>query len=186
MNVIEEQSKYVVVINGKGSSGKDTLIDYLIDHSRFDIMNISSIDPVKKLLKAINCNDVVKLKSDKDRKLMSDLKKAFDSYDDMSMNYLKDQLNIFLTSNDDILFVHIREPENIERFIQYIINNISVIPISVLVQSDRTENKIFNNSSDDDVDKYSYDIIFDNSAPIEISGKAFQLEINNIIHKKEN
>lgn len=81
------------------------------------------------------------------------------------------------------LFVHIREPENIERFVSSMkaIANYMVMDAydeegklrkddrlffdvkSVLVTSDMTENHEYGNHADDDVSKYDYDYTYQNN-----------------------
>ncbi|MBO5879339.1 MAG: hypothetical protein J6Q68_02150, partial [Clostridia bacterium] len=61
--------KLVMVINGAGGVGKDTLCDFASAH--FSVMNISSITPIKEIAAMCGWNGE---KSDKARKFLSDLK----------------------------------------------------------------------------------------------------------------
>ena len=54
-------------------------------------------------------------KSEKDRKFLSDLKRLTTNYNDFSFESIKDAVYQFENSNKEILFIHIREPEEIER-----------------------------------------------------------------------
>ena len=44
-------NKLIVVINGRGGVGKDTLCSFVSDN--YNVMNISSIDPIKEIAKTI-------------------------------------------------------------------------------------------------------------------------------------
>ena len=59
------------------------------------------------------------------------------------------------------MFVHIREPENIKTFKSIVkdIFNIDVKTILIV----RDTNVVWNNSSDDEVANYDYDVVFDNN-----------------------
>ena len=71
------------------------------------------------------------------------------------------QANEFLKSDEQIMFVHIREPKEIERFKKKIdCNTILVRRQSV------TDGKIYGNSADDEVENYDYDYIIDNNGDL--------------------
>ena len=103
-------SKQIVIINGTGGCGKDTFVSFVSKYKR--VYNFSSIDKVKEIAKLIGWDGG---KTDKDRKFLSDLKKLTTEYNDMAFNSIKDAINIFKNSDDEIMFIHIREPEEIKR-----------------------------------------------------------------------
>ena len=159
--------KLIVVINGKGGVGKDALCNATA--REFKIKNISSIDAIKEIAKGFGWDGS---KDDKSRKFLSDLKKAFSDYNDLPMRDVVGQAKTFL--EDDfyqIMYVHIREPENIAEFKN------RMFPIScvtILVCRKEIDSKsAYGNDSDDKVYEYSYDIVYDNNKPLEESEEDF-------------
>lgn len=164
------ENKKIIVINGNGGVGKDTLIERLSHHGMDadTIMNISSITPIKDIFVRStetlkNCGiDVRQIEKDsKLRKLFSDMKKAYDEYTNLSMNYLFQTVSSFLISDKTIMFVHIREPENIKTFKSIVKDIFHIDAKTILVVRDT--NVVWNNSSDDEVANYEYDVVFDNN-----------------------
>ena len=66
----------------------------------------------------------------------------------------------FLKSTTDIMFIHVREPEEIEK----LKNNIPGT-ITLLVKRDLIGD--YGNESDDNVENYDYDVIFENNDTLE-------------------
>ena len=103
--------KLVIVINGSGGVGKDSICSIVGKH--YSTMNISSVDPIKKIAFE---NGWDGRKNEKSRKFLADLKQLFVDFNDLPCKYLLDKYQEFLESNNEILFVHIREPEEISKF----------------------------------------------------------------------
>ncbi len=148
----------IVIINGSGGVGKDTFIDALkqTTHGQVEIWNHSSIDKVKSIAKIIGWNGI---KDEKSRKLLSDLKTLCDDYNNMTFEDMKRIVSAFRNSNASILFLHIREPENIE------VAKKEFDALTVLVVRDSVE-KIESNTSDKNVNDYKYDFIIRNNGTI--------------------
>lgn len=145
-------SKQIVIINGTGGCGKDTFVSFVSKYKR--VYNFSSIDKVKEIAKLIGWDGG---KTDKDRKFLSDLKKLTTEYNDMAFNSIKDAIGIFKNSDDEIMFIHIREPEEIKRAVD------AFKAKSLLIKRDGYDN-IMTNKSDANVENYDYDyIIYNNS-----------------------
>ena len=106
-------SKLVIVINGAGGVGKDTLCELASKH--FKVKNISSITPVKKIAADCGWNGE---KDDKARKFLSDLKRVLVEYNDYPTAWALSEYKKFLSSDDEVMFVHIREGEEIEKFVK--------------------------------------------------------------------
>ena len=104
--------KLVIVINGAGGVGKDTLCSFAARAYR--VRNISSVDPIKELARMAGWDGD---KSDKSRKMLSDLKMLFTRYNDLCLRYITEQYRQFLDGEEQVMFVHIREPEEIARFV---------------------------------------------------------------------
>ena len=101
----------IYVINGSGGTGKDTVCD--ITAKYYKVRNISSITPIVEIAKFAGWNGE---KTNEARRLLARLKEVFTEYNDLSLNYCVQQANEFLKSDEQIMFVHIREPKEIERF----------------------------------------------------------------------
>lgn len=152
--------KIIVIINGTGGSGKDTFVEFCSKYT--NVMNFSSIDKVKEVAKVIGWTGS---KTDKDRKFLSDLKKLTTEYNDMAFNSIKDAVTIFKDNEDNLLFIHIREPEEIERAKN------AFDAKTLLIKRIGLEN-ISTNYSDASVDNYSYDYIIKNTTLEELDENA--------------
>ena len=150
------KDKLVIVINGKGGVGKDTVCD--ITSRLFYAKTISSITPVKQI--AALCG----WKGEKDakaRKFLADLKQLLIAYNDVPNRYLAQEVQAFRRApTQDILFVHIREADQIEAFLR----NTGGKAVTLLIRSSRPGlSGVYGNSADDGVERYDYDYIFDNN-----------------------
>lgn len=152
--------KQIIIINGTGGSGKDTFVEFCSKYG--NIMNFSSIDKVKEIATLIGWDGK---KTEKDRRFLSDLKKLTTDYNDFSFNSIKEAVSKFEISDSDILFIHIREPEEIERAV----NTFSAK--TLLVKRAGLAN-IITNYSDANVDNYSYDYIVENTTLEELDKSA--------------
>lgn len=153
--------KVTIVINGVGGCGKDTLISFLNDI--YCVKNVSSIDPIKKIASVLGWNGE---KDEKSRKFLSDLKKITTDYNEYTLNYVLKEQEDFLSSEYEIMFVHIREPEEIAKFVKRSKGE----TLTLLIRPrQELENKQYGNYSDDSVEKYSYDLVFDNNKSLEES-----------------
>lgn len=152
--------KLAIVINGKGGSGKDSICDVVASHH--SVVNVSSITPIKWV--AENFFGWKKGKTDKDRKFLSDLKKLSTDYNDLPNRYCVNEFHKFLSNEDaEVFFVHIREPENIEKFIESVDGQC----ITLLVRGGKSKSEQYGNHSDDDVENYNYDFVFENNGSYE-------------------
>ena len=139
-----------------------------IAEKHFEVTNVSSIDPIKKIARENGWNGE---KDNKSRKFLSDLKKAYTDYNDLPTNFLLDEYRKFTEDDKDILFCHIREPQEIEKF-KKAINYPSNVK-TLLIRRPETDDAVYGNESDDDVDDYDYDIIYENSGTIEEAEASF-------------
>lgn len=147
--------KQVFIINGSGGVGKDTFVSLVSDVSY--TINFSSVDKVKEIARIVGWNGG---KTEKDRKFLSDLKLLCTDYNDMPLNSMKNKYEEFLDSHAKFLFLHIREPEEIERA-KRIFN-----AKSILVKRDSVKH-ITSNMADENVYNYEYDIVVNNSGTLE-------------------
>jgi len=161
--------KKVVIINGRGSSGKDTFIGICELLAKSKVYNFTSVAVVKKAAEMLGW---LGNKSDKDRKFLSDLKKLSIWYNDQPNEYM-----LYSLKNSDensINFFHIREWEEINKFINDVKKlNINCDICTLLIDRD-TNKDYYGNSSDDDIDINKYDYVIDNNCSM------FELELKTI------
>lgn len=146
--------KLVIVINGSGGVGKDTLCGIVAKH--YKTMNISSVDPIKKI--ALE-NGWTGEKSPKARKFLADLKQLFIEFNDLPLKYLLKRHQEFLESDNEILFVHIREPKEIVKFKK----SLKGVCVTLLIKGRSNMKKNWNNTADDEVENYRYDYCYVNN-----------------------
>lgn len=158
--------KIVIIINGKGGVGKDTLCNTTSYHFFSDM--ISAITPIKEIATICGWKGD---KSAKSRKFLSDLKRLLIDYNDLPNNYLLAKYRDFLFGENDILFVQIREGDQIDAFCKQISSHYCTL----LIKSSRSdfEEGQLGNISDDDVEKYRYDYIYWNNASLNNIGDDF-------------
>ena len=144
--------KHIVVINGTGGCGKTSFAEFCSKYA--NVQNVSSVAKVKEIARIVGWDGG---KNEKDRKFLSDLKKITTEYNDMSFNEMKVRVEEFLKSPAEILFLHIREPEEIKRAVS------AFGAKTLLIKKEGLKN-ITSNSSDADVDNYDYDYIIINTS----------------------
>jgi len=152
-------NKIVIVINGAGGVGKDTLCELAAKHLR--VKNISSITPIKEIAAACGWNGQ---KDDKSRKFLADLKELCVQYNDYPTAWALSQYQDFLKSDDEVMFVHIREPKEIAKFV----NATGGAAKTLLVRGgERMRRSVYGNAADDGVENYSYDYYFINEKSLD-------------------
>ena len=156
--------KLVVVINGAGGVGKDTLCGFAAEEYR--VRNVSSVDPIKELARMAGWEGE---KTDRARKMLSDLKRLFTEYNDLPLRYIREQYEQFLKSDEQVMFVHIREPEEIARFVETAPEHIRTL----LITNSNREPAVYGNVSDDNVALYQYDGTYDNKYSLEETKEIF-------------
>lgn len=148
--------KQIFIINGSGGVGKDTFVELVSNASSHPVMNFSSVAKVKEVAKIIGWTGG---KSEKDRKFLSDLKLLCTDYNDMPFNSMSEKVKEFTDSDATMLFLHIREPEEIEKA------RVAFNAKTVLVKRDAVK-QITSNMADGNVFNYQYDIVVNNDGDI--------------------
>ena len=159
--------QFVFVINGSGGVGKDTLCNMAAKH--FRVRNVSSITPIKNIATLCGWGGE---KNDRARKFLADLKSVTVAYNDYPTKWVLEEYKKFCKSEDEILFVHIREGSEIRKFVE----GTNGDAITILVrggQRFRRRNAVYGNTADDDVEKYRYDYVFYNDRPLAETENAF-------------
>ena len=165
--------KIALVINGAGGVGKDTLCEMAAKH--FKVRNVSSITPIKKIAALCGWNGE---KTDKARKFLSDLKALSIEYNDYPTLWAKREYDEFMAGDEEIFFVHIREPEEISKFVRATSNRAKTL---IIRGGDRMTKASYGNVSDDGVENYEYDYHFVNDKSLELAESEFVLLLNKIL-----
>ena len=142
----------VIVINGPPESGKDTFVKYVRAFASVEVFNFSTVDRIKQLARHYFGWDGIKDAAG--RRLLSDLKDASTRYNNGPFFSVAEQLKD--TGPRSICFVHVREPEEIQKFKDYYGRACSTIFIDRLVDTEH------GNHADDNVRNFLYDITVDN------------------------
>lgn len=191
----------ICVINGKGGVGKDTLIHAIETQENCEVMNVSSIDPIKDMLVNVTRGCEKDLAQ---RKLLADVKQLVDDYYSsnhslsFTQTYLRSYVRLFMREikvgrdslNDNtekmVMFVHIREPENIAKFLEIAKTELCLerdedtVLTTLLVQSDRAQEN-YGNKADDLVGEYDYDLIYTSKGGKETDAKNFREFFNGCV-----
>lgn len=112
-----KENRHIFIINGSGGVGKDTFVEICSEF--VETSYISIVDNVKKIAKHIGWNGE---KTEKDRKMLSDLKILIDEYNNGNYEYVKQKTLDFKTGTNEfeeekILFICAREKEDIEKIV---------------------------------------------------------------------
>jgi dephospho-CoA kinase len=148
----------MVVINGSGGCGKDTFVNFCRENKEYAILNRSTVDPIKEAATILGWNGD---KTDESRKFLSDLKDLATKYSDCSFSYIAEEFNTYKYVSKAIMFVHCREPEEIQRFVEVFGAK------TVLIDSSARKPIILTNHADAKVYDYHYDYVVYNNSNLE-------------------
>lgn len=172
--------KQIFVINGSAGVGKDTFVD-AVERALEDINkdywveNYSSVTRVKQIAESCGWNSEVK--TEKDRKFLSDLKLLLTEYNDLPFKDLGYVVEGFLHDgfeNSKLLFLHIREPEEIAKAER------AFNAKTILIKRDSVKH-ITSNMGDENVYNYDYDIIVENNGTFEDLQETARLFVSDYI-----
>lgn len=164
----------VVIINGKPQSGKDTFCKYAQgycdDDESANTLIISSVDPLKEMLTQLGWDGT---KTDKIRDMLMDMKQLWVQNQDGPTMFLFNNILEFhkaCTGEDNIVFVHIREPEEIKKLVNALtgFESMGIDVISLLVirkGGEGTPNQPTETRRSDDealINSYEYDVTINN------------------------
>ena len=161
--------KKIFIINGSTKGGKDTFVSLVTTelndiNKRFHtVINYDSVGRLKVFEKEINRNvEEANNKTERYRKFLSDLKNLTDEYCDLSFKDICDVVNVFNSDNNEalVLFIHIREPKNIERAVK------ELAAKTVLVKN-KNAKLITSNESDKNIFNYEYNYVINNNGSID-------------------
>lgn len=118
---------------------------------------ISSVDIIKEVARRLGWNGE---KDDKSRKFLSDLKDLSTQYSDAPLEYLTKEFNRVKDHDNVMLFMHIREPEEIQRAKE------RFGALTLLIKRPGYE-PIQSNHADRDVDQFDYDYTIVNNGTMQ-------------------
>lgn len=180
--------KQIYVINGYPGSGKTTfgkITGEMLEKLQVNFLHTSSVDPIKHILMPKSMwnpsiidpslwrilEETKRTVTDLDwdgatkdvywRGVMSSLKqKLTEAMPSLVQNYIFNQVVAMLSPA--VIFVDIREPENIDALKEYVQTKDSSIPVkAVFIESDVMAQ--FDNSSDARVEEYTYEVYINNT-----------------------
>lgn len=154
----------VFVINGKPMSGKDTFVRMLQKEFPRQVVNHSTVDSIKELYSLTGWNEK---KDDHSRKVLSDMKDYLTTKFDLPFLEVQSKISEILkmadeTGKDMMLFLHVREPEEIARIVK-------AFPKTVTVQVTRQSTAVngVSNHADANVNDYKYDVTIHNDGTLD-------------------
>lgn len=151
-----EQTIYI--INGIGGAGKDTVCEMAA--KLCPVRNVSSITPIVEIARFAGWDGV---KTRQARRLLSRLKEAFTEFNDLPFRYCMQQAEDFLAGEERLLFLHVREPEEIDRLKKALGPRCRTL----LVRRPGVSGQTLGNRSDDGVENYAYDAVLENDSTLE-------------------
>ena len=155
----------VIAINGSGGCGKDSFVRQFAMANEGGVVNCSTIDPIKQLALQIGWDGN---KDERSRKFLSDLKDLLTEFNDLSFNYVGRVIEEYKDS--DYLFVHCREPQEIDKMVK------AYGAKSILITADTRVPIIESNHADRLVKEYDYDYIVTNVETLqELNEKAIEI-----------
>lgn len=151
----------IIVVNGYPESGKDTFVNFCRDIvGEVYCKNISTVDFVKYIAAKCGWDGT---KTVKNRKFLSDIKDLLTEWNDVPFQRVKKEIDFFReylesygAEDRGIVFIHCREPREIERFEK------ELGAKSVFIDRKKSKKKQ-SNHADSEVENHSYTYIIDNN-----------------------
>jgi dephospho-CoA kinase len=171
-------NKYVIVLNGYPRSGKDEFVKIVSDE--YTCYDHSTVNKVKFIAQEMGWNGE---KTKESRKMLSELKKFYTKWFDGPFQDILKAINTIKSSSEQgILFIHIREPEEIERLKKYCELDKSLNFCTILIKRPVGEETDNDNDSDNNINNFDYDYEIINRQLYEYKKKVIKL-MNVILHK---
>lgn len=109
----------VVIINGVQESGKDSFINFVQSYCNMDecanVLNLSSVDPIKDVLESFGWNGE---KTEEVRDIIASIKKIWINAQNGPTMFMMNNILEWHKQGlgeDNIVFCHVREPEEIDK-----------------------------------------------------------------------
>ena len=156
----------IFVINGRPRAGKDQFVKFCKAHTHW-CLNISTVDFVKEVAGHCGWDGT---KTPENRKFLSDLKDLLTKWGDVpykkvcrEIQLFKGKMEIFgfNPAEDGVVFIHCREPKEIERLCK------DLGAESLLMLRAAVEDEEQSNHADAEVFNYNYDYTISNEGTLE-------------------
>ena len=164
----------VIIINGTPRVGKDTFVNAISEYYDVDesvnVFNISSVDPIKQMLISFGWDGT---KTDKVRNIIAGIKQIWcGAQNGTTMFLMNNIMNIHANQQgeDNVIFCHIREPEEIDKLCK-MLDGFSIVGIDVTTllitaetpfTSDETAISTAQADSFNSINNYTYDTVIRN------------------------
>lgn len=174
----------IIVLNGVARSGKDTLAHFIEDRHDGDVIHHSTVSTIKRMSYAFFGVDP-HIKTNRERKLWSDLKDLWTEYCDGPYNEIVHRASVFASLElsgrlkNPIMICHIREPEEISKVVAMAPSHFGGKCITILVERPGVE--IPDNHADQNVADFEYDIVLKNDGSIQDLANTAAYIIQNFI-----
>ena len=150
----------IVLINGSGGVGKDTVCDISKNFCDF-VYNFSTVYEIKKVATILGWDGS---KDEKSRKFLSDLKLLSTKYNNFPFNNIVSMCKTIReheegTNEDVVIFIHCREPQELKKLQE-------ALKCKSLLVTNKNVGEIQSNMADANVTKYSYDYIIKNDGSL--------------------
>ena len=165
----------VIIVNGLPRCGKDTLVELATDYCNMNeyanVLNLSSVDPIKSSLAGFGWNGE---KTDDIRDIIMKIKDIWISAQNGPTMYMMNnilQFHISHVGEDNFVFCHIREPEEIEKLVNAIsgMDTMGISIMTLFIIRGDTQNTEENTRFSDDpmiISKYPYDRVILNDGDL--------------------
>ena len=155
----------ILIVNGQPRVGKSTFVNFCLDELGCWGKEVSTVDFVKQLAKECGWNGT---KTPENRKFLSDLKDLLTKWGDVPYKKVIKEKKLFeysysavnISTDDCFLFIHCREPEEIQKFVDRIGAQ------TVLIRRASVENDEQSNHADAEVFNFKYDYEIENNGDL--------------------
>lgn len=146
--------KKIVIINGSGGCGKDSFVEFCSE-----IVKVENIDSVAKQKEAAMILGWQGEKTNIARDFLAEITDASDKYNDYRYKCIQKNIDEFLKSDSELMFIHIRQIDLLER----IKNDFNTKTLLIL---NSNKQKVESNHADANVEYYNYDYIINNDGTL--------------------
>lgn len=167
----------VIIVSGSARTGKDQFVTLFKKHYKYECVNWSTIDKIKKISKRNFGWDGKK--TNEARKFLSEIKRIWSEYNNGPFNDMINKISIHYSNlnkkekRNFIYFVHCREPYEIQKFVEHYGKNSNTILLK------RDDREVPDNLADKNVNNFNYDFIIPNNG----SKKDLEKEVVKLIEK---
>ena len=167
--------KKIYILNGVGTSGKGTFVEFVGEY--IPTHKHSIVDLPKEAAKILGWEGG---KTEKDRRFLSDILDLSTEYNDSPFRDVLSVVTDFKNNliEDRVLFIDIRDPNDIARAVE-------IFGAETILIDNPNVKKIVSNHADRDVGNYKYDYIIKNDGTLEQLNMTAKFFVEEIICRNE-